>query len=104
MGISATSAALAITLPVGCNIDLSIPGVCTWVITGGQTIGNGTAGTGGIAWTNASPKSSTSEMSTTIPVVDNTIAGSLCPVVGTTSATLSGNYTVSSPTNITVTP
>jgi hypothetical protein len=54
MGVNAASAIGTLTLPAACSIDMAIPALgCTLTITGGQTLGNGTAGAGGIQWTNA---------------------------------------------------
>jgi hypothetical protein len=102
---AAPQASVQITLPVGCNIDLAIPAFgCTMSITGGQTIGNGTTGAGGINWTNQAPHSVAHVTQALIPTIDSNGMGILCPPAGTGSATASATFTVTSATNVTVTP
>jgi hypothetical protein len=93
------------TVPSACTTDVSIPSTgCTLTITGGQTIGNGTSGTGGIGWTNASPKSSLVFSAATVSSIDSNGVGPACSTAGTHTGTLSGNFVVSSATNVTITP
>jgi hypothetical protein len=104
--VAAPQASVQITLPVGCNLDLSIPAAgCTTTITGGQTIGNGAAsGTGAIGWTNGAPKSSFALTQALIPDLESNSGSPICPLAGTSSATLTGSFSVTSATNVTVTP
>jgi hypothetical protein len=106
MGVSAATSIGVITLPASCSLDIAIPTLtCTMTITGGQTIGNGTAGSGGIDWTNLGPKSVADFNGATIPVLDvGTGGGFGCPSPGTHTAALTGSYTVTSATNVTITP
>jgi hypothetical protein len=104
MGATAGTAVGRITLPIGCDIVVTVVlGDCTTKITGGQTIGNGTAGAGGIDWTNRSPKSVLHFNSAHIPVAEsNGVMG--CVTAGAHTGALIGDYSVSSATNLTVTP
>jgi hypothetical protein len=107
MGVSAPTAVVKLTLPTGCNIGINVPSIsCTLTVTGiGQTIGNGLTGTGGITWTNASPKSSANAVAALVSHIDSSGGGPGCPSAGGGhTGTLSGNYTVTSATNVTVTP
>jgi hypothetical protein len=92
MAVSDPSAAGLITLPAGCSIDISVPAIgCTLVVTGGQTIGNGSASFGGIQWANLG----TSQLrlqATTVPRVDSNGVGFGCPTAGTHTGTMSGVY------------
>jgi hypothetical protein len=98
-------ASAQLTLPSTCTIDLSFPTVgCTMLITGDQTIGNGTTGIGGGAWTNVAPKSAVHFIQATVPDLQSNGVGLGCPSAGTHSATLTNTYTVSTVTNVTVTP
>jgi hypothetical protein len=104
MGVNAATAIGALTLPATCSIEIDVPIMgCTMTVTGGQTIGNGTAGAGGIDWTNLSPKSAAHFNNADIPVVDSNGMGALCPAAGTHTGTLSGDYAITSATNVTVT-
>jgi hypothetical protein len=106
MGVSGATAAVKMTLPAACTIHIFVPVLsCTMTITGGQTIGNGTPGTGGGVWTNLGPKSTAHLDTAVIPTVFST--GSifaLCPVAGVHAGTVGGDFTVASATNVTVTP
>jgi hypothetical protein len=94
-----------LTISTGCSIDVGIPVLgCTLTVTGGQTVGNGTAGTGGAAGTNGSPKSSLVFNAATINTIDSNGVGAGCATAGSHTGTLSGTYNVSSATNVTVTP
>lgn len=66
--------------------------------------GNGTAGLGGIMWTNRSPQSLVFFNSVTLTGVVSNGVGVGCPSAGTHSGTLSGQFTVVLGTNVTVTP
>jgi hypothetical protein len=104
MGVNAASAIGVVTLPSGCSIDVSIPAIgCTLTIAGPQTIGNGTAGAGGIQWTNLAT-SVTHVNAATVPSVVSNGVGFGCATAGAHTGTLSGLYTRSSATNVTVTP
>jgi hypothetical protein len=104
MGITATSALAVVTLPSGCSIDIALPGIgCTMTIAGPQTIGNGTAGTGGINWTNAVTSVAHLNAATVPSVVSNGV-GFGCPTAGAHTGALSGTYVRSSSTNLIVTP
>jgi hypothetical protein len=107
MGVSAATAVGRLTLPVGCNINIGIPLFsCDVVVTGGQTIGNGTAGAGGIDWTNrgGAVKSMVDFNGAVIPTL-HFIGGTLaCTSIAGPTGTLTGNYSVASATNLTVTP
>jgi hypothetical protein len=104
--VVAPQASVRIILPAGCNIDLSIPATaCTMTITGGQVIGNGTTGVGGIGWTNLAPKSTLDLTQALVTDLDSNGGGAIpCPTAGTHSATVTGAYKVTSATNVTVTP
>jgi hypothetical protein len=105
MGVSVTTALAVITLPAICSFDIALPSIgCTLTITGGQTIGNGTAGVGGIRWTNLNPKSSIDFNSVTVAQTDSNGVGFGCPAAGVHTGTLSGILNLTSPTNVTVTP
>jgi len=87
------------SLPSGCTITINIPAVgCTMTISGPQTIGNGTTGTGGIAWTNGTGGAFSTAVlnSPTFTAVSNGV-GILCAPAGTHTGTLTGTYTVISP-------
>jgi hypothetical protein len=100
----ASTSAISITVPATCSIDISVPTVgCTLTITGGQTIGDGTAGAGGIDWTNRSPKSGFDLNNTSIPRVDSNGVGFACPAAGNHTGTLVGSYALMSATNLTIT-
>jgi hypothetical protein len=100
---AAPQASVQITLPVGCNIDV-VAGVCTMSIAGGQTIGNGTSGAGGIGWTNLAPRSY-AHLNGAPAVVHSSGGGFLCPPAGsTTAASATASFQVTSATNVTVTP
>jgi hypothetical protein len=97
---AAPQASATVTLPVGCHITVDIPAIsCTLTVTGGQTIGNGGAGAGGIAWTNgtASAKSSAHVNNALLPDVHSSGGGFGCPSAGTHSGTLAGTYSVVTP-------
>jgi hypothetical protein len=106
MGVNATAIG-TITLPASCSIDIAISMTsCAMTITGGQTIGNGTAGTGGIDWTNlgaGGAKSVAHFNYAHIPVIDSNGAIG-CPASPTATGTLTGDYNITSATNITITP
>lgn len=102
--VAAPQASAQIILPAGCDIRPPDLGGCNLLITGGRTIGNGTAGAGGLGWTNAAPKSSVDVSGALIAGVHNSGIGALCQPPGTASETLFGTFTVSSATNVTVTP
>jgi hypothetical protein len=104
MGISATSAIIVWTLPSGCSIDIAVPAIgCTLTIAGPQTIGNGTAGAGGINWTNAAASRADINAATVPSIVSNGV-GFGCATAGAHTGTLSGTLTRTSATNVTVTP
>jgi hypothetical protein len=104
MGVSAGSAIGVMTLPSGCSIDISIPSIgCTMTIPGPQSIGNGTAGSGGIQWTNAAT-SVAHFNSATIPSVVSNGVGFGCGSAGAHTGTVSATYTRTSATNVVVTP
>jgi hypothetical protein len=104
MGVNAATATGVITLLSGCSIDLAIPAVgCTLIIAGPQTVGNGTAGAGGYSWTNASPNVIHIN-SVTIPTIESNGLGAGCPTGGAHTGTLTGTFTRTSGTNMTVTP
>jgi hypothetical protein len=104
MTVSSTSSIGLVTLPASCSFDIRITSLgCTMTVTGGQTIGNGTAGVGGINWSNLSPKSRATLNAATVPKVDSNGVGFGCPSAGAHTGTLSGNYNITSPTNVTVT-
>jgi hypothetical protein len=105
MGVSTINAGGTLTLPAACSIDFATPTTgCTQTITGGQTIGNGTTGAGGINWTNLSPKSQAHLNRAVVEKFDSNGVGFACPAAGNHTATLSGTYGITSPTNVTVTP
>jgi hypothetical protein len=104
MGVNAATAVGVLTLPSGCNIDISIPAIgCTWTIPGFQPIGNSTGGTGGIQWTNASPNIAHVN-GARVPTVASNGVGIGCGMAGDHTGTVFGNYTRTSATNVTVTP
>jgi hypothetical protein len=97
---SAPQAVGTVTLPAACDFTVHIPLIsCTVTITGGQTIGNGGTGTGGIAWTNgnSTTKSFASLNNAVVPDVHSSGGGFGCPSAGTHTGTLTGAYTVTSP-------
>jgi hypothetical protein len=93
---TAPQAAAQLTLPAGCDIDLAIPSVgCTMVVTGGQTIGNGTSGTGGLGWTNGVPSTSSRlDVGSPSVAMESNGVGGLCASAGAHTITLSGNYNI----------
>jgi hypothetical protein len=104
MGVNAATAIGVVTLPSGCSVDVNIAAVgCTLTIAGPQTIGNSTAGAGGIDWTNTNPAIAHVNNATVPSVVSNGV-GFGCPSAGAHTGTLSGRYTRSSGTNVVVTP
>jgi hypothetical protein len=104
MGVTAAAAIGVVTLPSGCSIDFSIPAIgCTLTIPGPQAIGNGTAGAGGIQWTNLAT-SVADVNSATVSTVHSNGVGVGCPTAGAHTGTLTGNYVRNSATNVTVTP
>jgi hypothetical protein len=104
MGVNAATAVGRITLPATCSIDIDVPITgCTVTITGGQTIGNGTAGIGGIDWTNLGTGSVAHLNKADVPLVDSNGTGAFCPTAGAHTGTLSGDYAITSATNVTVT-
>jgi hypothetical protein len=104
MTVNPASAIGTITLPAACSIDIAVPAVgCTLTVTGGQNIGNDTAGAGGIQWTNLGPKSRAHLNNAVVEKVDSNGTGFGCPAAGNHTGTLSGTYNVTSPTNVTVT-
>jgi hypothetical protein len=60
--------------------------------------------TTGITWTNVSPKSALTFSAAPVSTVTSNGVGFGCPSAGVHTATWSGNYTISSATNVTVTP
>jgi hypothetical protein len=105
MSTSATQAVSQVTLPATCTIDVSIPILgCTLTVTGGQTVGNGTSGAGGILWTNSVTKSGAALTAATVSSIDSNGIGAGCSTAGAHTGTLSGNYTITSATNVTVLP
>jgi hypothetical protein len=104
MGVTAATAISVVTIPAGCSIDFSTPSIgCTLTIPGPQTIGNGTAGAGGIDWTDLA--SSTAHFNAVlVPTVHSNGVGFGCATAGNHTMTWTGNYTRSSATNVTVTP
>jgi hypothetical protein len=94
---------MVLTLIKPCHIDIRIPAVgCTLLVTGDQTIGNGTDGAGGMAWTNANPKSKADLNAAVVPDIDSNGAMG-CGASGAHTGTMSGNFTLSTATNVTVT-
>jgi len=95
------STPMTVTIPSGCTITISVPSTgCAVTVSGAQTVGNGTTGTGGIAWTNGtgSAFSTATLNSPTVTAVSNG-TGIGCPSAGThTGGVLTGTYTVTSPT------
>jgi hypothetical protein len=105
MGVSASTAINTLTLPATCAINIDVPATgCAVTITGGQTIGNGTAGVGGIDWTNLSTGSVAHLNNADIPLVDSNGVGTSCPTAGAHTGTLASDLAVTSTPNITVTP
>lgn len=104
MGVSASSAVGTVTLLSTCSIDVAIPAIgCTLTIAGPQTIGNGSTGAGGIRWTNLA--ASVADINgATVPSIVSNGTGFGCPTAGAHTGTLTGNYTRTSATNVTVTP
>jgi hypothetical protein len=102
---SPSSVAVVVTLRT-CNLTIDIPAIgCQMTITGNhQSLGNGTSGPGGIGWTNLSPKSQAEVNGALVSNVDSNGVGVGCPSAGSHTGTRSGTYTVSSATNVTVTP
>jgi hypothetical protein len=100
-GASAPQAAAQLTIPAGCTITLHLPAIgCVLTIGGEQTLGNGTSGVGGMGWTNgnATTFSSLQLNAATVPSVVSHGGGAGCPSAGAHTGTLSGTYTVTSPT------
>lgn len=98
---SAPQAAVSMTVPSGCTITYEIPAqACTMTLVGPQTLGNGTSGTGGIAWTNGSTSlfSTAALTSTVVPQILSSGGGPLCPSAGAHTGTQSGTLTVTAPT------
>jgi hypothetical protein len=94
-----------VTLRATCSIDVSIPAIgCTLTIAGPQTIGNGTAGAGGIRWTNLSPLSRAHINAATVPSVVSNGVGAGCSTAGAHTGTLTGTYNQVSGSPVTVTP
>jgi hypothetical protein len=93
--------AAQVTIPTGCTITVAIPAIaCTLTIAGPQTLGNGTSGTGGIAWTNGTStvKSTATLNSAGLPSIASSGGGFGCPTAGAHTSTLSGTYSVTTPT------
>jgi hypothetical protein len=104
MGSDAATAAGVVTLLSGCSIDIAMPSIgCTLTIAGPQTIGNGTTGTGGMRWTDLATSAMHVNAATVPSVVSNGV-GFGCATAGSHTMTLSGTYTRTSATNVTVTP
>jgi hypothetical protein len=96
---AAPQAAAQLALPAGCDIDIAIPAFgCTMVATGGQTIGNGSSGAGGLGWTNGVPSTSSRlDLSAALVAnVDSNGVGAVCPTAGAHSLTLTGSYNIAS--------
>jgi hypothetical protein len=108
MGTTPAIATATLTLPIvgptPCTIAITddIFG-CTSTITFGQTIGNGTTGTGGIAWTNSGAASTLDFNTATIPRIVSPAGPGVCPTAGTNTGTWSGSYKLTSATNVVVT-
>jgi hypothetical protein len=101
MSTGSSTAIGTLTLPHPCTITISIPLTgCTMTITGTQNIGNGTAGAGGIDWTNRSPKSRADFNGAIIERIGSNGVGAGCPTAGNHTGTLFGNYDIISPTNV----
>jgi hypothetical protein len=88
-----------VTIPSGCTITISIPAIsCTVTVSGAQTIGNGTAGAGGQAWTNGSGSVfSTDTINSNALNTVSSGGGFGCPSAGAHTGTLTGTYTVTTP-------
>jgi hypothetical protein len=104
MFVSTLTAIGVVTIPSGCTIDVSIAAVgCTLTIPGPQTVGNGTAGTGGIDYTSTNPAVAHIN-SAVVPTVISNGVGAGCPTAGHHTGTLTGLYTRTAATsNVTVT-
>jgi hypothetical protein len=102
MGRGSTAIAV-VTMPSGCSSDVAIPPIgCTLTIAGPQTIGNGGTGAGSIHWSNVLP----SVLHLIGPVIASVVSNGVgfgCATAGAHTGTLSGDYTLSSATNVTVT-
>jgi hypothetical protein len=96
--------AVSITLPATCVFTYTVASTgCDLIITGGERIGNGTAGTGGANWTNRSPKSGLHLNGTHVPVVHSNGMGLGCPTLGVHTGAMLGTYTSTTTANVTVT-
>jgi hypothetical protein len=101
MWSSASDIAQTVTIPSGCAITISIPGIgCTLTFAGPQTIGNGSSGAGGIGWTNGTGSvfSFATMNNAFIPSINSSGGGVGCPTAGAHTGTLTGRYTVTNPT------
>jgi hypothetical protein len=99
---NAGTPATSLTIPAGCTITITPPG-CTISVSGPQTIGNGTAGAGGQAWTNGTTSPSAFAVNTDA-FTGTVTPGSnpaFCPNNGSSSSpinvTLGGNFTLTAP-------
>jgi hypothetical protein len=105
MSTSFSQAVLEVTLPSACRIDVSVPILgCTLTVTGGQAIGNVTSGVGGILWTDSTTKSGAALTAAAVSSIHSNGVGTGCSAAGTHTGTLSGNYAITSATNVTVFP
>jgi hypothetical protein len=96
------AAVVRLTLPATCNIHITIASIgCDMTVTGGQTLGNGTLGTGGIIWTNRTPMSMMDLATVDFSGVDATAGG--CSGLSGTTGTWTANYLPVIPRNLTVT-
>jgi hypothetical protein len=88
-----------VTIPSGCTITISVPAIsCTVTVSGAQTIGNGTAGAGGQAWTNGNASTpSTDVINSNALTAVSSGGGAGCPSAGSHGGTLTGTYTITTP-------
>jgi hypothetical protein len=96
---NAGTPATSLTIPAGCTITITPPS-CTISVSGPQTIGNGTAGAGGQAWTNG--MTSPSGFAVNTDAFNGTVAAGSSPLIcpttgGILNATLLGSFSITSP-------
>jgi hypothetical protein len=97
---STTSIAATVTVTSGCAITINVPLIsCTVTVSGEQTIGNSTSGTGGIGILNGNSSFKTvfNLNNATVPTVVSSGGGFGCPTPGHHTGTLSGAYVVTTP-------